>query len=98
MFLVLFLPVVCAQLSVHLQLLDSKNMTQQRLSEILQSADLAFAGEPFTQILRYEDQVVNVRALGCAVGYYLSADKCVQCTCVNTFRDATEVWFEPISQ
>jgi len=73
-------------------------MSLEKFSSALASADLAFAGESFSNLVSYEDQVVGIRSLDnvCAGGYYWSADKCVACACVNAGTQVNRVNFRPL--
>lgn len=96
--IVLFLPLVLPQINVRIQLQNGKQMSLEKFTSALQAADVAFAGEPFSNLVSYEDQVVQVRALEnvCAGGYYWSADKCVMCGCSNVGSTVDRVNFKPL--
>ena len=85
-----------AQVSVRLELQNAVDMTQQRFGASLARADLAIAGEPWSQLVRYEDRVLGIRALEnqCAGGYYWTGSQCSMCACVNAPASVTAVNFE----
>jgi hypothetical protein len=74
-----------AQISVRLEFQNTKDMTEQKLGASLARADLAIAGEPWSQLVRYDDQIVGIRALDnqCAGGYFWTGSQCSMCACVN---------------
>jgi hypothetical protein len=85
-----------AQISVRIDLQNTKDMTEQMLSASLARADLAIAGEPWSQLVRYEDQIVGIRALDsvCAGGYFWTGSQCSMCACVNAPSSVSAVNFE----
>jgi len=85
-----------AQISVRIDLQNTKDMTEQKLSASLARADLAIAGEPWSQLVRYEDQVLGIRALDsvCAGGYWWTGSQCSMCACVNAPASVSAVNFE----
>ena len=85
-----------AQITVRLELQNAIGMTQKRLGASLAQADLAIAGEPWSQLVRYEDQVLGIRALDsvCAGGYFWTGSKCSMCSCVNAPSAINTVNFE----
>lgn len=84
-----------AQISVRLDLQGATDMSQQRLGDALQRADLAIAGEPWSQLVRYDDQIVGIRALEnqCAGGYFWTGSQCSMCACVNAPASVSAVNF-----
>lgn len=87
-----------AQIAVRLELQDAIDMSRQRFGNALQRADLALAGEPWSQLVRYEDQVLGIRALEnlCAGGYYWTGSKCAMCACVSAPSSVAFVNYEPL--
>ena len=85
-----------AQISVRLELQNTKDMTEQKLGASLARADLAIAGEPWSQLVRYDDQIVGIRALEnqCAGGYWWTGSQCSMCACVNAPASVSAVNFE----
>ena len=85
-----------AQISVRLELQNTKDMTEQKLGASLARADLAIAGEPWSQLVRYEDEIVGIRALEnqCAGGYFWTGSQCSMCACVNAPASVSAVNFE----
>jgi hypothetical protein len=85
-----------AQISVRLELQNTKDMTEQKLGASLARADLTIAGEPWSQLVRYDDQIVGIRALEnqCAGGYWWTGSQCSMCACVNAPASVSAVNFE----
>ena len=85
-----------AQISVRLDLQGATDMSRERLGDALARADLAIAGEPWSQLVRYEDKVLGIRALDsvCAGGYYWTGTQCTMCACVNVPSSVNVVNFE----
>jgi hypothetical protein len=94
----MLLRVALAQISVHLELQNTKDMTQQRFGASLAQADLAIAGEAWSQLVRYDDQIVGIRALDnqCAGGYWWTGSQCSMCACVNAPSSVSAINFAPL--
>ena len=96
LFAALVLRAAFAQITVRLELDRAIDMTQQRLGNALAKADLAIAGEPWSQLVRYDDKVLSIRSLddACAGGYFWTGSQCSMCACVNAPASVAAVNFE----
>ena len=87
-----------AQVQVLIQVQDGKGISLEKFQAALAAADLNIAGEPFSTLVTYEDNIVQVRALDgeCAGGYYWDSGRCNACACANVPRAADRVRFAPL--
>lgn len=98
LFLLLAILPCYADIHVQLSLQNAPGMDQEKFALALESADLSFAGEPFSRLVAYEDRILGIRSLPgqCAAGYYSSLDKCLPCECAPVVRAMTKVNFKPL--
>ena len=94
--LLLFLHSVHCNLHLSLTLNSTLDMSASQFAQVLNSADLSFAGEPFSKLVAYEDEVINVRTVSCAAGYVMVDGKCSPCACAVQTVGGAKIHFKPL--